>query len=324
VKERLLDILEANPGSYVSGASLRSEMGITRSAIWKWMEQLREDGYVIDAVPSRGYQLVKKPDRLYPWEVRRGLETQIIGRDFCYEPILDSTNKKCKELARNNGLEGLVVLCEEQTAGRGRRGKSWVSPAHAGIYCSVLLRPQIPLQWVPQISLMTAVALQEVIEGSTIKWPNDLLIDGRKCCGILVEVDAEPDLVKAVIVGFGINVNVDRSQLPPEVQETATSLLISLEKRTDRVELLQRVLSSLEHTYEHFLRDGFAPVLAQCKEKCSTLGQDVVVQNPRGELVGRAIDIAEDGALVVQEPGGNLVPVYAGEVSVRTRTSRSC
>lgn len=320
MKERLLEYLEAQEGGYVSGAALCDQLGITRSAIWKWVEQLRKDGYKIEAVSSRGYRLVEKPDRLYPWEVGRGLGTEIIGTRFHYEPVLDSTNTKCKKLARDGAPEGLVVLTEEQRAGRGRRGRSWVSPPYLGIYCSVLLRPQIPLQQVAQMSLMTAVALQAEIEGSTIKWPNDLLIGDRKLGGILVEVDAEPDLVKAVIVGFGINVNQEQDQLPLDLQKTATSLRISHQRSFARVALLQRLLLSLERTYKGFLSEGFGPILQRCKAVCSTLKREVVVYKPGGDILqGTALDIAADGALVVQSTTGELVPVYAGEVSVRTQ-----
>lgn len=322
MKREILKALGEAGGGYVSGEALSRAVGKSRAAVWQWIEELRADGYVIEAAPRRGYRLVSRPDRLYPWEIQSRLKTRLIGSSIEYHARIDSTNDLAKSLAKQGAPEGLVVVAEEQTKGRGRRGRSWASPFGLGIWVSVLLRPATPPFEAPKTALLAALAVARAIEETAgiearVKWPNDVLVGGKKVAGILVEMDAELDEVRSLVVGAGINVNVPVHELPEEVRALATSLLEATGRTVDRVALLSKFLFHLEAYYFQWLEAGFGPILTALRQKAAYLGQPVQIVEATRRWEGVAVDIAPDGALLVREGSGAVVPVYAGDVSLR-------
>lgn len=322
MKERVLEALQ-RAGGYVSGEAISAELQKSRTAVWQWIAQLREAGYEIEASPRRGYRLLSRPDRLYPWEVKRHLRTQILGRQMEYSLRVGSTNDVAKARAKEGAPEGLVVVAEEQLAGRGRRGRSWSSPFGLGVWSSTLLRPRITPFEAPQTALIAALAVARAIERSTclaaeVKWPNDVLLQGKKVSGILVEMDAELERVRWLVVGIGINANLPAEALPEEARSSATSLLLATGRPVDRAALLARVLEELERAYIAWQEGGLGPLLAEVRGRMGMLGREVTVAGQRERWTGRAVDVAGDGALLV-ERDGEVIPVHAADVSVRAR-----
>ncbi|MBL8012826.1 MAG: biotin--[acetyl-CoA-carboxylase] ligase, partial [Candidatus Omnitrophica bacterium] len=219
MQDRIIHFLKNSP-THLSGEDISRSLNISRAAIWKYIQELRKDGYEIEAVPHLGYKLVSSPDKLYSTEVHFDLKTQIVGSEYFYFETLDSTMDEAFRLGMEGLAEGAVICAETQTKGRGRLGRSWVSVKNKGIYCSVILRPKLSPTDLSKLTLLSAVAVAQAVEKSTglkpaIKWPNDLLIDNKKICGILTELRAEVDQMKFVVLGIGLNVNHTSSQLIP-------------------------------------------------------------------------------------------------------------
>lgn len=321
MKEVILQALAKADGP-VSGEALSRAVGKSRTAIWQWIKELRADGYVIDAAPNRGYRLLARPDRLFPWEIQSRLSTRIIGHTIEYRHVVDSTNDLAKSLAKEGAAEGLVVVAEEQQKGRGRRGRSWASPFGLGVWVSVVLRPPIPPYEAPQAALVAALATAGAIEATAgieaaIKWPNDILVTGRKTAGILVEMDAELEEVRSLVVGVGINANLPREAIPEEARARATSLMEATGRKVDRIALLAAFLTQLEAGYLQWIDKGFDAILPTLRAKTAYLGERVEVIEAARTWHGIARDLASDGALLVEDAGGRRVPVYAAEVSLR-------
>ena len=321
MKAEVLKALSESDG-FVSGEEISRAVGKTRTAVWQWIEELRADGYVIEAVTRRGYRLVSRPDRVYPWEIERHLDTRFVGRKIHYHEYIGSTNDEAKLAVRNGAPEGTVVVAEAQVKGRGRRGRSWVSPYGAGVWSSAILRPKISPYDAPKVALIAALAVVRGIEeatgvGAEIKWPNDVLVGGRKVAGILVEMDAEIETVRAIVVGMGVNANVPMDALPAEVRATAGSLSDAAGVKIDRALLLGRMLTHLERLYVAWTKRGFDGLLPELKEKTATLGKRVRVIEAASEWEGKALDIAPDGALIVEDGARAPRRVYAAEVSIR-------
>jgi len=323
MKGEILSALEKAEG-YVSGEALSRAVGKSRAAVWQWIEELRADGYVIEAAPRRGYRLLSRPDRLYPWEVQSRLSTRVIGRQVAYRERVDSTNDLAKSMAKAGAPEGLVVVAEEQLKGRGRRGRSWASPFGLGIWVSVVLKPSIGPFEAPKAGLLAALAAARAIGEATglkasVKWPNDVLVEGKKAAGILVEMDAELEVVRSLVIGIGINANLPLEAIPEDAREYATSLMEATGRRIDRAGLLAGFLAHLEACYFQWMEEGFAPLLEALREKAAFLGEPVEVIEANRRWTGTAEDIASDGALLVRDEKGETVPVYAGDVSLRRR-----
>lgn len=321
MKERVLEEL-SRAGGHVSGEAISAKLKKSRTAVWQWITELREAGYEIEASPRRGYRLVRRPDRLYPWEVKRHLRTAVLGREFEYAAQMSSTSDVAKARAKEGAPEGLVVVAEEQLAGRGRRGRMWSSPFGLGVWSSILLRPEITPYEAPQMALLAALATSRAIEEETglpaeVKWPNDVLVRGKKVSGILVEMDAELESVRSLVVGIGINANLPAEALPAEVRASATSLLVAGGGPVDRAALLARTLGALEQVYLTWQRVGFPPLLEEVRSRLGLLGRSVSVFEQGRTWAGRAVDVAPDGALLVRRESGEVVPLYAAEVSVR-------
>lgn len=320
----LLDLLTASGTEWVSGEAISVELGISRAAVWKQIELLRAAGYSIEAAPRRGYRLAARPDRLMVTEIEAGLATARFGRPVEAHESIGSTNERAKELARTGAPEGLLVTAEQQTAGKGRLGRPWQTPAGSALALSLLLRPLIPPALAPRLTLVAAVAVAEAVRTETglevgIKWPNDLQFAGRKLCGILTEMEAEIEQVRFVVLGIGLNVN--QVEFPPELRETATSLRLAGAGGAplSRLPLLQALLARLELRYDQFLAGEWPALLEAWRALSVTLGRQVRVLPASGAPAweGEAVDVDEEGALLVRRPDGVIERVIAGEVSIR-------
>ena len=305
VNETKKQILKAlrECGGYLSGETLSSQLGTSRVSIWKHIRSLKEDGYVIEASP-RGYRLVSSPDLLLPYEFP-GLEQRIH-----YFPEIGSTMDAARELAKKGAGEGTIVSAEAQTRGRGRLSREWLSP-EGGIYFSLVLRPGISPAYAPRINLMASVAVAATIRKlfglkAELKWPNDVLIEGRKVCGILAEMDAEMDVVNFVNVGIGINANTSI----PQFEKTVTSLKDELGREISRKEFLSVLLTEIERQQPLLMK---ADLLEEWKKLSVTLNKDVRIVAPGEVIVGRAIDIDTTGALIVKERNGSVKKAMAGD-----------
>jgi BirA family transcriptional regulator, biotin operon repressor / biotin---[acetyl-CoA-carboxylase] ligase len=302
----------------ISGETLAASLGLSRGGIWKRVQRLKSLGYVIDGSPRRGYLLRETPDKLLPDEVAQGLKTRWLKGPIHHHESLGSTNDLAKELGSKGAPEGTVVVAETQTQGRGRLGRDWNSPPGAGLYVSLLLRPALPPEELPQITLTAAVAVAKAVESVTglrpgIKWPNDLLWDGKKLGGILTEMETESDCIRHLVVGVGVNVN--NRDFPPELAATATSLTLAGGVAVSRLRLLQAYLEEFDALYGRFLNRDFDAILSQWKEYAVTLGRMVTVRQGLKEISGLALAVAPDGALLIETRPGEVVRVTSGEIS---------
>ncbi len=318
---KILSALRAHPEG-VSGAQLSRQLGLTRAAIWARIEELRELGYDIEASPHQGYRLLGVPDRLHADDLLSRLGTsQLIGRDIRVFEQTTSTNDVVEKLAHDGVAEGVVVFAERQTRGRGRLGRKWLSPARKGLWFSVLLRPPIRPQETTQLTVAAATALWRAVHAQTglepeIKWPNDLLLRGRKCAGILTELNAELDRINYVILGIGLDVNLDAADFPPELRRVSTSLKIECHCAVDRAELAVALLRELDWDYRRICRGEFSALAEEWAAHCSTLGRQVTIRAGERHLRGRAERLGEDGALLVRTEHGLLERVISGDVTI--------
>ncbi|MBM7866448.1 biotin--[acetyl-CoA-carboxylase] ligase [Heliobacterium gestii] len=320
-RKPILEALSVAEG-FLSGEELSRRLGVSRSAIWKHIVALRQEGYTIDAHTRLGYKLRSRSAFLLPEEVGPLLETERFGRDYHFYASLPSTNRTAKELARQGAAEGTVVLAEEQTEGRGRLGRGWYSPPGLGIYFTVILRPAIPLGLAPQVTLLASVAVCKALETvagvqPSIKWPNDVLLHGKKLCGTLTELNAEMEAVNYLVVGTGINVNQGPEDFPGEVAKVATSLYATTGEKVDRARLFAALLRFFEADYKHWLSAGFERLRSEWLERAAGMGTTVRVIAGQQEWIGRAEGIDSDGALLVRDGGGELRRLISGEVSLR-------
>ncbi len=303
----------------VSGEHLASAFSVTRSALQQRIERLRSRGFVIHGKRGSGYLLVSRPDRLLPENILPWLETKELGQALLCLDRCESTNDVAKALAAQGASHGTCVLAEAQTKGRGRQGRPWYSPPRRNLYVSIVLRPRLPLDRAPAITLASAVAAAEALEQVTglspvLKWPNDLLVGGKKLCGILTEMAADPDGIQWVVVGVGCNVNT--AGFPDWLAGIATSCALELEREVFRPDLLVRLLHTMETWFQRLIAEGVAPVLEAWQAHPNILGRRVSVHVP-GEpepLVGIAQALSEEGCLVLRVPDGSDRIVLAGDV----------
>ena len=317
-EELILGFLADGGEDFTSGEALSSKLGLSRTAVWKHVEALRGKGYRIEAVPARGYRLVEVPDRLTQLELSPLLSTHDLGRAIHFHESVGSTNELAFRMAHDGAEHGEVVVAEQQTAGKGRRGRAWISPPGLNLYFSAILRPELPPQRAPELTLVAAVALTEVLRESgvdaSIKWPNDVQIDGLKVAGILTELSAEPERVHFVVLGVGVNLNAQAEHFPEELRSTATSLALVRGQRVPRALFAAALWNRLEEWLDLHLETGFGAVRQRWKELSSTLGQDVLVRTERQEFRGLAEDIDTAGALLVRTEDGSVERVLAGDV----------
>lgn len=317
--DKLLSLLVKNATVVVPGPKIASEIGGTRSTVWLWIEKLRALGVEIKGHPASGYQLSKLPDILVPGLLRPELGEIEIGRRIVHYFRVTSTNSVALTLAAEGAPHGTVVLAEEQTAGRGRFGRVWYSEKSSGIYASVILRPPLAPAAAPALTLMAGVAAHRALTAATglpvdIRWPNDLLIGGKKVGGILTEMHAEPSQVRFVIVGIGINVNQEK--FPGELSAAATSLRVESGKMQPRAELLVRLLREFENDYNRFVREGAETVTERFSRVSSyAVGKRVSVTTGAESYGGTTAGLSAEGLLRVKRDDGETVTVIAGDVA---------
>jgi len=314
MRSKIIEHLRKIDG-YVSGEDLSRVLGVSRAAVWKCVEELRSDGYKIEAVPHHGYQLTAVPDKLLASEIQHGLGNRKFGCEVHHFEEIDSTMDEAFRLGMSGAPEGAIVTAEYQLKGRGRMGRTWISPRSKGLYFSMLLRPQLLLSDVSKLTLLSAVALSEAVEKSTgltslIKWPNDLLLEGKKVAGILTELRAEVDRVEFVVLGVGLNVNTAAKELPPE----ATSLKEERSGSVNRICLIQEVLRFFEKRYFALKKQGFGPVLEEWRRRSATIGSRMTFEERGIRQSGTAIGLADDGGLLIRLDSGATVKRMAGDI----------
>lgn len=326
MKAAVLEHLKKNSGGYVSGEEIAKTLDISRTAVWKYITKLRTDGYRIEARARLGYRLCGVPDLLVPEEVRAGLATRFCGHHYHYYATVGSTNDRARELARGGAPEGTTVLAEVQTGGRGRFRRTWESPP-GGLWFSVLFRPALPPARAPEITFVAAVAGAQALNAELgirqpddegqypigIKWPNDFVWRGKKLGGILTELSGELDHINHLVVGVGLNINVDVAGFPAILRHKVTALREIAGRPVSRPELLRQFLAVLEHWYLLWQTDGFGPVLAAWKEYNACLNRPLRLATPEGELDGWAVDVDGGGALLL-ETGGGIRRIVTGEI----------
>lgn len=314
MEEKIIALLNDKQG-YLSGEELSEALKVSRQALWKHINFLRELGYDIAAVPHLGYRLISIPDRLYDFQVYQGLKTKAFGRKIIYFDSLSSTMDMATQLALKGAREGTVVLSETQTKGRGRLGRIWHSPKYKGLYFSLVLRPKISLDKASIITLLAGVSICEAIKevlglGLQIKWPNDILMHHKKLGGILTEIKAEVDEVNFIVIGMGLNINNDSKSLI----SGSTSLREGKVEHLSRLNILQEVLYRLELNYQIFDKKGAKPIIDKWRQFTITLGRRVKVYSHREHLEGEAFDIDSDGGLLIRNDSGITQKVIAGDV----------
>ncbi|MBE0446549.1 MAG: biotin--[acetyl-CoA-carboxylase] ligase [Actinobacteria bacterium] len=318
----IIKALKECKDGYISGEDLARKSSVSRAAIWKQVKNLRDKGYSIEAVPRRGYRLISSPDLLLPEEIATVLKTEFIGRRIIHRNITGSTNDLAKELANGGAEEGTVVVAEEQSHGKGRLNRSWVSPP-GGIWLSVILRPQVPPSEASRFTLLAGVAAAKAIETlgikPEIKWPNDILIGGKKVCGILLELSAQPDRVDCLIMGFGVNANVDMNKIPQESRERAITLASFLGKEIDRRQLVADLLLKLENEYRRLIAGEWDSVIADWLSRCNTLHENISLITLQGVIEGEFVGVDELGAIQIKLPRGDVKTFSAGDVTVKKR-----
>ncbi len=319
MKTEIIKLLKAAP-DYVSGQELCETFGVSRTAVWKVIRQLQEDGYEIEAKRNRGYRLGDSGDVFTGAELRSLLNTRWVGHNLVFLEQVDSTNEEAKRQAEKGAPDGTLVAAAEQSAGKGRRGRTWISEKGTGVWMSLLLRPDFPPECASMLTLVAAMAVEKGISRVTgvdgqIKWPNDVVIEGKKVCGILTEMSTEMECIHYVVVGIGINVGTE--EFPEEIRDLATSLYLSTQKKVKRAVLAAAVAEAWEFYYEQFLKSGdLRFLMEEYNERLVNRGREVKMLALDGGYMGISQGINEKGELLV-ETGGMVRTVISGEVSVR-------
>jgi BirA family biotin operon repressor/biotin-[acetyl-CoA-carboxylase] ligase len=303
-------------GTFISGEEIARKVGVSRTAVFKHIRLLRRDGYSIESVRGKGYRLLPRFDGLLPLEVRVKARSTTFGKNLITLRCVDSTQDYGRKVANAGAPEGTVVVALEQKAGKGRMRRTWSSP-RGGLWFTLLLRPSIPMRELYKLTLLFGVSVARALESyglkPYLKWPNDVLVDGKKICGILLEISGEPDRVDYVLVGIGLNVNFSSRDLPDDIHSSSTSIYDALNRRVDRADLLCRILEDSEHLYLSAIKEGFQNVINAWRLMSCTIGRTVTVQSFGTSISGRAVDIDDDGSLIVKTKEG-LKKIYSGDV----------
>ena len=318
-RERILGLLREAEG-FVSSQTICKELQITRAAVWKQIQMLRRQGYSIRGVSSVGYELCQVPDALRVLETDPGIGTSRIGGAILVKEETESTNDDLWELGRQGAEEGTVVIAEMQRAGRGRRGRQWVSPANLNLYMSVLLRPPFLPAEAAVITLMTGVVLCETMEEifslrPQMKWPNDLLLEGRKAAGILAEMNAEQESIHFLILGIGVNLNMGADMFPKDLRYPATSVQIALGRSVERLPFVRKFLENLDRGYQTLLREGGASTLQEWNRYCAHPEGWVEVSTAKETIRGRFRGLDEEGSMILEVSDTRTEKIRAGDVS---------
>ena len=322
-KQKVLTLLKQSEGTYLSGETMSRTIGISRAAIWKAVDCLRKDGYEIDSVTNRGYRLASSPDRLTSGEIIPYLKKGLVGKKLICLKEVDSTNTYAKSLAMMEEEEGTVVVANHQTGGRGRMGRQFQSPSNMGIYLTALLRPQIPALQAVNLTAFVAVAVCDGIEAAcglrpSIKWTNDIILEGKKLCGILteMEVEGESGALRYVVTGIGVNCGQREEDFAPEVRPVAISLAQVLGHTVDRGCVAAEIINALDRMYACW-QTSREEYLAAYRRDCVTIGKEVRILRPDGETIAFAEDVDDEFGLIVRYGDGRRETISSGEVSVR-------
>ena len=319
MKAEILEALRETSG-YVSGQDLCNKFGVSRTAVWKAIKQLKEAGYEIEAVSNKGYRIISAPDLMNQVELSSIRNTEWAGQEIFYYDVTDSTNIRAKELAEAGHPSGTLVVADRQEAGRGRRGRSWDSPAGTGIFMTLLLKPEINPNNASMLTLVAAMAVARAMEPITgmqaqIKWPNDIVLGGKKVCGILTEMSAQFDYINHIVIGIGINVH--NQSFPEAIASTAGSIFTETGKHIRRAELIEGILEQFEHYYDIFLQtEDLSGIIKEYDEILANRNREVRVLDPREPFEGKAMGITKKGELIVDTWESRKL-VSSGEVSVR-------
>lgn len=320
MRETILELLKSQSG-YVSGQDICDRLGVSRTAVWKKINALKAQGYQIDSVNNRGYKLLGEPDRIDEAALRPYLHSKWLGKQIYFKQEMDSTNIQAKRLGENDAEHGTVVITEHQTAGKGRRGKSWVSPVGVNCYFSILLRPDVVVDRASIITLVSALALTKTIRQVTdldamIKWPNDVIANGKKLCGILTESSTDLEYINYVVVGIGININ--QSDFPKEICDMASSISLETGTQVNRAELLGTFLNAFERYYEIFMEtEDLSRLVDEYNFLLVNRGKEVKIVEKNKERILAAVGIDKKGRLLVKNEVGKQEAIISGEVSVR-------
>ena len=315
-KKQIITFFHEKGNSFISGEDISDALGFSRASVWKYIKKLRDDGYVVEAMPHLGYKLISVPDKIYGYDISSSVRTKIIGKKAIhYYDSITSTNDRAYELAEEGEEEGAIVLAETQSHGKGRIGRKWVSPKSGGVYMSIILRPDVETDEIPTVTLIAAAAIIKAIKKvsglkSKMKWPNDILIGKKKVCGILTEIKAQPDRVDFLVLGIGVNVNTAKEKLPSE----GTSLKIAGGFQVNRTEIVTRILEEFEKYYSKFQRKGFIALRDECKTVSSVLGKRIKVAEHHRRVEGTAVDIDEKGALIIRKDNGINQRIFSGDI----------
>ena len=327
MRNRVLQILRNKNGQYVSGEDISKTVGITRAAIWKHISELRKYGYAIESSPKIGYKLIQSKNVLNSFELEETLRDISFVKDIVYFDSIDSTNNEAKRIANGGCLEGTVVISGSQTAGKGRMGRTWLSPNGTGVWMSVVLRPDLPPHKIQLLTLLVSCAVFDAIKqlgiDAGIKWPNDIILDGKKVCGILLEMNSEADKINYICAGIGINVSQSENDFDTDISKTAISLRMHCKKHNiiiddiGRCDIIKSVLVKLSDYYDAFKKGKYEFILNEWKNRNITIGKQVRVIHNGKECEGTAVDINLNGSLLVKLNNGETSAVSSGDVSIR-------
>lgn len=321
-KEEILVILKENRDEFISGEELSNKFGVSRAAVWKHIKSLKEDGYNIESISRRGYRIIENADVLTYEEIKNYLETKFVGQNIIHYDTIDSTNLKAKELANDSSIkEGTIITSEEQTRGKGRLGRVWESPKSTGIWFSIILKPNISPMNVSNITLLGAaavnLALSDLNIESKIKWPNDVLVNSKKVCGILTEMSAELDEINYIVMGIGINVNMTENDFSEELRKKATSLKSEYKKQFCRKQILAKILNYFEKMYiEYVENNSLEQCINVCRDNSILIGREVYIKERGQSNKIKVIDINSEGHLVVERDNNSIDEIISGEVSI--------
>ncbi|WP_019241996.1 MULTISPECIES: biotin--[acetyl-CoA-carboxylase] ligase [Bacillus] len=321
IRKKLLDAFSQAGEEFISGQKIAELTGASRTAVWKHIEDLRKEGYELEAVRRKGYRLLTIPEKMSSDSIRLHLQTNTLGQQIHHLETVESTQRIANDLANKGAVEGTIVIADEQTLGRGRLARQWYSPKGTGIWMSVILKPNIPIQQAPQLTLMTAVAVTKAIIETTgaqarIKWPNDILISGKKMTGILTEMQAEADGIHSIVIGIGINVNQKSEDFPEELRDIATSLQIETNQIHSREIIICSVLKHLEQLYELYKQAGFSPIKTLWENYAISVGKRITATTAQNKIIGKALGITNEGVLLVEDDNRKIHSIYSADIEL--------
>lgn len=319
-RNKLIELLADRKDQYTSGQILSEKLQISRSAIWKHMRELKKDGYKIEGKSNKGYRITGFPTKLSENTIQWGLKTRWLGKRIIHKSSLPSTQRLAHQEALNHADHGTVIIADEQTKAKGRMDRAWHSTRDKGIWMSIILRPDIFPYLAPQLTLLAATVIADVIQSHTnlkpqIKWPNDVLIDRKKLTGILTEMQAEQDKVQYVVIGIGLNVNQNKADIPLEIREKVTSLQIETDQSWDLIELIQKILVTFENKYETYMENGFPRVKSEWENYGFRINEAIWITTKHTSWLGVFVGIAEDGALLAKTKEGEIERIYSAEIA---------